>query len=107
VSKMDKCKAPEKKFRAGSVTVSLWKNAVAGSKFGDSNAVDQKVVDQKSGNSGYYTISMERSYKDKNGNWQNSGSLRVNDLPKAALVLNRAYEFLVLKESQEDIGSLY
>ena len=86
---------PEKKFIAGSVSACLWKNA---------------ITDKNNGMSGYYTISLQRNYKDKNGNWQNSGSMRVNDLPKATLVLSRAYEYLVLKEKQENeegIDSLY
>ena len=37
--------------------------------------------------------------KDKNDEWQHTNSLRVNDLPKAALVLNKAYEYLVLRDT--------
>ena len=31
--------------------------------------------------------------------WKSTASLRVNDLPKAALVLNKAYEYLVLRST--------
>jgi hypothetical protein len=35
---------------------------------------------------------------DKEGNWQTTSSLRVGDIPKATLVLNKAYEYLMLKD---------
>lgn len=40
------------------------------------------------------TVSFQRSYLDKDGNWQQTSSLKVNNIPKAVLVLNKAYEFL-------------
>ena len=52
------------------------------------------------------TVQLQRVYKDKNDEWQNTGTLRVNDLPKAALVLQKSYEFLVLK-GQENASSSY
>ncbi|MFH0979067.1 MAG: hypothetical protein V1837_07250 [Candidatus Woesearchaeota archaeon] len=78
---------PEKRFSAGAVNANIWRN---------------EVPNKTAGTSGYYTISLQRSYKDKAGKWQNSSSMRINDLPKAALVLSRSYEYLVLKENQED-----
>jgi hypothetical protein len=40
------------------------------------------------------SVSFQRRYQDKDGNWQTTNSLKVNDIPKAVLVLNKAYEFL-------------
>ncbi|MDE2798647.1 MAG: hypothetical protein OXI94_08260 [Gemmatimonadota bacterium] len=40
------------------------------------------------------TVSFQRSYLDKDGNWQQTNSLKVNDIPKAILVLQKSYEFL-------------
>ena len=40
------------------------------------------------------TVVFQRRYRDANGEWQASNSLRVNDIPKAALVLQKTYEFL-------------
>jgi hypothetical protein len=77
---------PEKKFRAGSVAATVWANEIA-SKTGE------KVT--------FKTITLERSYKDKDGKWKNTGSFRINDLPRAALVLNKAYEYLVFKEKDD------
>ena len=47
------------------------------------------------------TVSFQRRYMDKDGNWQTTNSLKVNDIPKACLVLSKAYEFLT-SNSQED-----
>lgn len=47
------------------------------------------------------TVSFQRSYLDKEGNWQRTNSLKVNDIPKAVLVLNKAYEFLTSNSQAE------
>lgn len=74
---------PEKKFRAGAVSASIWKNPVT----------------RKDGSPGFYfTVNIERNYKDKNGKWGSTGSLRTDDIPKAVLLLQKAYEFITLKE---------
>ena len=77
---------PEKKFRAGAISATIWNNSTT-DKFG--NLVS------------YKTVSFDRRYKDKDGIWQSSNSLRVNDLPKAMIVLNEAYKYLLLKEGYE------
>lgn len=73
---------PEKKFRAGAISATVWKN----------HGVKDGQISE------YQTVTFERSYKDKEGNWQTTNSLRVNDLPKASVVLQKAYEELVLRE---------
>ncbi len=75
---------PVKNFRAGAVCAAVWNNAT-------------KAVEEKE-QSTYSTISLERSYKDKTGQWKSTGVLRINDLPKAMLVLNKAYEFLLMEK---------
>ncbi len=74
---------PEKKFRAGAISATIWLNK-------GQNANGEPVE--------YRTISIERNYTDKDGKWQSTNSLRVNDLPKGSLVLQKAYEYLVFKE---------
>ena len=76
---------PEKKFSTGVITATVWQNQGRGR--------NGEVVS-------FRTVSFQRSYKDKNGVWQNSNSLRVHDLPKASLVLQKAYEYVVLREAQ-------
>lgn len=50
------------------------------------------------------TVSFQRSYLDKEGNWQTTNSLKVNDIPKAILTLQKAYEFLT-SNSFDDPGA--
>jgi hypothetical protein len=83
---------PEKKFRAGAISATVWQNN------GQSNKTGQPVV--------YRTISLERGYKDKNGEWKSTSSFRINDLPRAALVLNEAYRYIVLKDMQSGASAL-
>ena len=40
------------------------------------------------------SVSFQKRYLDKNGEWQTSSYLDVNDLPKAALVLSKAFDYL-------------
>lgn len=80
-------KQPEKKFRAGSVSATIWLNS----------------REDKDGNVHHFrTISFERSYKDNDGNWQTTNTVRVNDLPKASMVLDKAYEYIMLKKEDGD-----
>jgi hypothetical protein len=83
---------PEKKFRAGAVSVTVWLNKGQNTK-GEANE--------------YRTISVERSYMDKEGKWQTTNSMRINDLPKAELALHKAYEFIVLNEQDLFKGGAY
>jgi len=76
---------PEKKFSTGAIRATIWKNM----------AKNQQGQDIE-----YRTISIDRRYKDKDGNWQSTNSLRVNDLPKLALVANEAYRYLILKDME-------
>lgn len=81
---------PEKKFKAGALVATIWNNKI-----------------QKDGKEETYrTISFERNYKDKEGNWKTTNSLRVNDLPKAVMILNKAYEYLVLTSQENEGGVL-
>ena len=76
---------PEKKFSTGGLTATVWENQ-GKSKTGEEVS--------------FRTVSFQRRYVDKNGEWQSTSTLRVNDLPKASLVLQKAYEYLVMKELQ-------
>jgi hypothetical protein len=76
-------KHPEQKFKAGALAATIWLN---------------QGVDNDGKQTSYRSVSFERSYLDKEGNWQTTNSLRVGDLPKAILVLSKAYEYLMLKD---------
>lgn len=70
---------PEKKFSIGGISATVWRNEKV-------NSEGQPVS--------FRTVSFEKSYKDKQGEWKGTNTLRSNDLPKAALVLNKAYEYI-------------
>jgi hypothetical protein len=79
-------KLPETKFRSGAIAATIWSNETMR---------DGKKVTYKS-------VTFERSYKDKNDEWQTTNSLRTNDIPKAILVLTKAYEHLALNADDND-----
>jgi len=76
---------PEKKIRSGAISATVWNNE----------------QDTPSGKVAYKTVSFERSYKDKNGQWQTTNKLRSGDIPRAVLVLNKAYEHISLGDDVE------
>jgi len=78
---------PEVKFRAGAISATVWKNQ-------GQNKEGQPTE--------YRSVSFERGYKDKDGEWKSTKSLRVSDLPRAMVVLNKAYEYLVLKDNNPE-----
>ncbi len=80
IEKAEKPVLPEKKFRAGAVSATIWRNE---------RQKDGQVFS-------YPSISLDRSYKDQSGEWKNSSSLRAADIPKAVLVLSEAFRYLVL-----------
>jgi len=79
---------PEQSYAAGGVRLAVWKN---------------KGKTKEGQESDYHTAKLERRYKDQTGNWQSTASLHVNDLPKARLLLEKAYENLVLKNDEEKV----
>lgn len=76
---------PIHKIRKGSITIDIWKNQI-----------DKE--DEKKGSFTTYTI--QRSYKDKKDEWQNTGTLRQSDLPKAIVALQQAYELSLEKKEE-------
>ena len=73
---------PEREFRVGQVKATIWSRERIG------------VKDQ---NAKAYSVSIQKSYQDDNGNWKNSTSFFPDDLPKLQLVLAKAYEYVMLK----------
>jgi hypothetical protein len=71
---------PETVFKIGAVRASVFRNIIT-SNAGKSIALAKVVVEVR--------------YKDKSGQWQSTNSLSINDLPKAILALQKAYEYLM------------
>ena len=78
---------PIKKFSAGAISVAVWKNTM---KSGKGQEFDVE------------SISIQRRYKDTDGDWKNTTSFRVNDVAKLQLLLSKAYEYLVTKQKDEE-----
>ena len=74
---------PIKKFRAGGVTAAVWSNPIVG---------EEGVEGQ------FMTVTLDRRYKDRDGNWQSLGLLSTYDIPKAVLVLKKAYDYIVAEK---------
>jgi hypothetical protein len=63
-------KAPIKKFKYGKVVLALWE-------------WENEVNGKKS-----YSFSIDKSYKDKNGQWQNTSNLYETDLRDLSVLLS-------------------
>ena len=53
------------------------------------------------------SISVQKIYRDKEGMFKTTTSLYVNDLPKAILVLQKAFDYLTVKHEPEDVPTTY
>ena len=79
---------PIYKQKAGTVSVAVFENKGKGK--------DGKEYVFK-------TVNLQRSYKDKNGDWQNQDlSLRSDEIPKAVMLLDMAFAECVLKAKPEE-----
>ena len=65
-----------KHIRVGGVEATIWKNTN-----------DARET---------FSVTLKRNYKDRNGEWKTTNSLRQNDLPKALLALQKAFETVAL-----------
>ena len=73
---------PVAKFVAGGVQLAVWANRGANDRL-------------------FHSVTMDRRYLAANGEWKSSSSLRMNDIPKAILVLQKAYERMVLNRNED------
>ena len=79
---------PVAKFRAGQVSSAVWRNQIQ---------VKGKVVT-------VLKATVQRRYKDKEGNWQSSGSFSRNEIPLAIHCLQQAFE-KIIETQHEDSGN--
>ncbi len=85
--KEEKKNLPETKFRAGTVTATVW----------------SKMVDVNKKKVKFYNVTFEKSYKDKDDEWQTTNSYGREDLVKLEIVNRKAMEYIFLtKEKDED-----
>ena len=76
---------PETTFKVGAVRASIFRNVIQ--KNGRSIPLPKVVIEVR--------------YKDKTGQWQGTNSLSLNDLPKAVLALQKAFEYLMEHKQPE------
>jgi hypothetical protein len=77
---------PVKKFRYGAIEAAVFENE---------RTVGGKKMKM-------FNVSFRRSYKDKNGEWADSDSFGMNDLPKLGLAVVRTYEWLLTDADHEN-----
>lgn len=81
---------PEIVFKIGAVRASVFKNIFE--KDGKSIPLPKVVIEVR--------------YKDKTGQWKGTNSLSINDLPKAILALQKAFEYLMEhKDSAQSVNN--
>ncbi len=78
---------PLKKYKTGQVSGAVWEN--------EANVNGQRVTLRKA--------TVERRYKDKDGNWKSSGSFGRNEIPLAIYVLGKAFGAIVEEQSSESV----
>ena len=80
---------PMKEFRAGTIVAAIWT---------ETTPTNGRAVPS-------YSIRIQKRYRDdRDGQWKTTSYLRPDELPKLALVVSRAYEFLTLRETEEASG---
>jgi hypothetical protein len=70
---------PETVFKVGAVRAAVFRNIIE--KDGKSIPLPKVIIEVR--------------YKDKTGQWQGTNSLSINDLPKAILAIQKAFEYLM------------
>jgi hypothetical protein len=76
---------PVAKFKAGQISTALWENEI-------------------SVNGGKTTVlkaTIQRRYKDNQGNWKSSGSFSRNEIPLAIYCLEKAFEKMISANDEE------
>ena len=72
-------KTPAKKITVGQISAALWENEI------NVNGQTKTVL----------KATVQRRYKDKDGQWKSSGSFSRNELPFAIYAMTKAFEFMV------------
>ena len=80
---------PIAKFKAGQVSSAVWENQV--------QVKGQSITILKA--------TVQRRYKDHDGNWQSSGSFSRNEIPLAIYCLQKAFEKIIEKQGEAANGN--
>ena len=78
---------PIAKYKAGQVSAAIWENDVM-------TRSGQKVTMQKA--------TVERRYKDKDGQWKSSNSFSRNEIPFVIYCLQKAMEHIIEGQKEDE-----
>jgi hypothetical protein len=81
---------PETVFKVGAVRAAVFRNTIA---------KDGKFIPLPK-------VVIEVRYKDKTGKWNGTNSLSINEIPKAILALQKAFEHLTTKKDSATTDTL-
>lgn len=79
---------PKAKFTAGPVSAALWENTIT-------TKEGREVPVLKA--------SLQRRYKDREGNWKSSNSFSRNEIPLAVYCLEKSFEAMIKANKGEPI----
>ena len=77
---------PVAKFRVGQVSAAIWENEIT--------VNGRKVTMLKA--------TVERRFKDKDGQWKSSNSFSRNEIPLAIYCLQKSFEHIIGAQQDED-----
>jgi len=78
---------PEKVFKIGAVRASIFRNTIQ--KQGKQMMLPKIIIEVR--------------YRDKSGQWKGTNSLSLNEVPKAVLALQKAFEYLSEKRDDQPV----
>jgi len=76
---------PIKHFRAGAIQASIWR----------------KEVEKHGRTVAQFSVRVQKRFRKEDGNFENTDYLFPEDLPKLALLAEKAYEYIILSESKD------
>jgi hypothetical protein len=62
--------------------------------------VKVSVFENRSGDTEFHKVAVQKIYRDSSGAWKTTNSLGRDDLPLAQMLMGRAWEWILDKESE-------
>jgi hypothetical protein len=82
---------PVARFTAGQSSAAIWENEIQARNGGTATILKATV---------------QRRYRDKDGNWKSSGSFSRNEIPLAIYCLQKCFEHMIEGQKDDDNGSI-
>ena len=81
---------PEAKIKDGTITATIWKN--------------ENKSDEGDGLKAFYSVDIQRSYKDKDDKWQSTSSFSGPELLRVANLAQTAYNHILHLKASDNVG---